>query len=145
MKKVILFFAVIAFFPIYNCIPEAPERPEPIPEPTVPSLICGEGFHPVGNRCVSDTEKKDKQPIPENSSAICGEGTHQVGDKCLSDNPAPSPNSTEICDNLTDDDHDNLIDEGCSPQAPQSTEICENGVDDNGDGQVDENCSPLSN
>lgn len=168
MKKAGFIFAILALFLAYNCIPEVPQHPEPIPEPTISSIICGEGTHPVGDKCVSDIPQPSEKPLPTNSSAICGEGAHQVGDKCVADNPEPTPDSTEICDNLIDDDKDNLIDEGCPCiimvddvpsygewattgidgervclHTPRPGEEC-NGLDDNDNGQVDENClSPI--
>lgn len=163
MRKFDVFFVALILIPVYSCFPEKPKHPEPVLEPTVPSIICDEGFHPVGDKCVSDTPQHAEKPLPTDSSAICGEGTHPVGDKCVADNPEPAPDSAEICDNLTDDDRDNLIDEGCPciimvdgvpsygewtaiggkrvcQPAPQSAETCGNGIDDNGNGQVDENC-----
>ena len=48
-----------------------------------------------------------------------------------------SGTTQEICGNGIDDNHNGLIDEGCT----QTQEICGNGIDDDHDGLIDEGCT----
>lgn len=113
----------------------------------------------VDNNCDGQTDEGDVCVTPEDDAD--GDGYTESQDDCNDANPATYPGATELCEDLSDNDCDGDVDEGCEEGGgidedgdsfgppldcndadpavnPLADEVAGNGIDDNCDGFIDE-------